>query len=67
MTATASGYRAAFEVVRKNAVQSIALTEKNQEKGGNAEFSYHAGYLAALRLRLINVQMVLNLEDGDAR
>ena len=59
---TAGGYRAALEVMRKGTVQSIALTEKHQKNGGAQEFSYHAGYLAAMRLLLINVDMILGLD-----
>lgn len=59
------GYRAALIVMRKGTAESIALTEKSQEKGGEQERSYHAGRLSALRLVLINLDMILNLGGAE--
>lgn len=51
--------------MRKGTAESIALTEKSQEKGGEQERSYHAGRLSALRLVLINLDMILNLGGAE--
>jgi hypothetical protein len=52
-----------LETMHRHALTQIHLAEQAQEKGGAREHSYHAGFIAAMRLMEGNLRMVLDLKS----